>query len=435
MRSVDWLADRVGNLERRTQTLEQDLGKRTTHGQNGGRQPVRDKVRAYERMISSPAVLAGNRGRARLSTSPESRPSSSRGSLHSVTCDEALHRVEERLSSVEQSLVEAAYSQRYERLLAEAMAKMEAHIQELREELLERICLLEVRQHARDQCIHGVPCTPGSNSHHASANVPSVEDFDASSVPNVLLHVVVRHSCDVFQRTSGEVTVEARALEKVSEVKQRAHDQLNVWYRFCALGGLDEDDSHSMPMPSLTRCRLRSGSRELEDHRCLAACGLEDGAQLQLVAFDQDSAIRRSDASSCASRASSSVELQQEDEQINLVVSHPVGEVHVEARMSDSIHELTERAYAQLDVWRRFCADDDAEGPGLPPLEECGLHAAGRGDGLDGGPRQLDEGLSLRDSGLTDGMQVLLRRLSRTLAHKRASDSIAHRGQVVTYDD
>ncbi|CAJ1372468.1 unnamed protein product [Effrenium voratum] len=192
---------------------------------------------------------------------------------------------------------------------------------------------------------------------------------------------------------SAVVTVEARARDKVQDVKTQAHQQLAIWTRFCNLE-LEE----AQELPPLSACRLSKSEGDLlDDRKRLSQCRVSNGDELQLGPRSEASDARR------GSRGREVPNVEEEDMPstiIDVLVSHPRGEVNIEARSSEQVLALKRRALQQLEVWCRFSdACDGDHGAALPTLEEARLYAAGSGDGhvL---PQPLEERRSLRACGL-----------------------------------
>lgn len=115
------------------------------------------------------------------------------------------------------------------------------------------------------------------------------EEDDSEQYPNLSLTVCVLQcqSVEAYDSSQHGVTVEARARELVRNVKRRAHEQMAVWQRFCALS----EDAEGSELPPWQQCRLYvadpssrgSPPRLLEDRARLGSCRLNDGHQLLLV--------------------------------------------------------------------------------------------------------------------------------------------------------
>lgn len=249
--------------------------------------------------------------------------------------------------------------------------------------------------------------------------------------PNLTLSLIVanRGAANLASGLRGEVTVEARSLERIAVVKQRAHEQLDVWYRFCALGDLDEGGvGHTRALPPLADCRLYAASscgngplrQPLPDRHRVIECGLEDGAHLFLADSVTEAAAAEGHP---VPQASSAEEGGKKDTGrgtslavLNLIVSYENSEVTLEARASESVGALKGRALAQLGVWRRFCLLSELAGSGegagaaeLPLPENCQLHGPGGKSAAATalGP-PLAESDRLIDCGLEDGAYLQL---------------------------
>lgn len=261
----------------------------------------------------------------------------------------------------------------------------------------------------------------GESSSSSSAGGSGREELRLHQQPSTTLSLVVAHipaarleggeAVDGRAEPSGEVTVEAQSSERVSAVKQRAHEQLGVWHRFRQLGEPD-DAGEAEALPPLNACRLcrtTPGGGEamrpapLQERRRLAECNLEDGAHLFLVAEDRRvDEVQTIQPAACEQLGAAS-RPPDTASRLHLVVAHAGSEVTLEAAPSQSVAALKRQALAQLGVWQRFQALGDngaCKPPELPPRQACQLHTLGPA---------LAERQRLWECGLAEGARLELR--------------------------
>lgn len=228
------------------------------------------------------------------------------------------------------------------------------------------------------------------------------EEEDTGQVPNPQISLVVSQSSN----PSAMVTVEMRARDKVQDLKIKAHEQLSVWMRLCNELGEQEE------LPPLKNCRLSRKVDEgrlqefLEDRKRLGQCKLENGDELQLTAEPHEAMDSRPRVPSRVDEETDMI-----SPIVNLMVTHHLGEVNIEARRSETVLSVKKRSLEQLEVWCRFtdvCNDGNDATAALPPLESSKLYASGSGDGVLI-PQPLDDRSTLAQCGLKAGAKLFLR--------------------------
>jgi len=294
------------------------------------------------------------------------------------SCQSHLLDLEDRVCVLEQATAQQISSSLFNGMLAQFRKEWEANFQSLRSELLQ-VCT-KCQDEVQKKSQHEVKCQGETDD--LGQNCP--------------INLVVKHTLQGKSPQAGQVTVEARTLETVSVVKERAYEQLQVWFRFL---DLTTDIDIASCLPSLTACWLAIAGGQnttsscvgLLDAKLLADYHLLDGAELELCSFgdahlsknihDQTQSSHKN-LQSC----DSSQDIKETVEAIpnaltgswSIVVSHEGREIGVEIRSSDLVKEVKLQAYGQFQTWYRFLeiSSEDFQ-RSLPPPEVCQLRVEG----------------------------------------------------------
>eukprot|EP00929_Paragymnodinium_shiwhaense_P117897 TRINITY_DN8937_c0_g1_i1.p1 TRINITY_DN8937_c0_g1~~TRINITY_DN8937_c0_g1_i1.p1 ORF type:complete len:605 (-),score=104.84 TRINITY_DN8937_c0_g1_i1:323-2137(-) len=407
----EWLSDRVGQLERKVQQLSQQLEKERERSKT---LKVQEQSPTPERKVSRGSSFhlqeAGGYGGA-------ASPSASSRALPgwTVTPQEALESLQIRLKALEEGV-----QTNFAAVVRELDQKIDT-------EVCEQLIETRLREAVKLALREAQPGLADSSASHTAASKPVDAAAGQSSAP---CNIVVSYTPQGSTKRA-QVTVEADVAEPLSAVKRRAHEQLQTWYRFCSAGveskSGDDGSVAGPPLPELDACVLQydgvrrqdeqpslsevssHGAGHLSEQLSLAHCGLTNGAHLELQPRRQAPQVSPAPIQGdflVKTPSPRAKDPSPKEPTFQVVVAYCGSEIHLAVGPSENVGRLKQRAHEQLETGCEFTSEMEAA---FPALEDCRLHAAGRGDGLDGGPRALDESLTVVDCSLTEGAQLYLR--------------------------